>query len=251
MYSSPGSLKQWVIFTIKYNQVSLITDHFIMLSRFRPLFYHQRLCVFDDLRFFVVYEWHTITDPWGCQTCEALGNEPLVWNMVSMMKWSIAKDNGCIWTIKLYLSISTAACCWRSRLLRAFIDQLLILSLFQISVAQVMIYVYTVCDLTSRRKIICKGILKYSKLKCDAPVMVIFCAQCMMYTDNSVKWQSQPVFPFVLSHILLQILMTFHVRGVHQMSLLRLVFGAHWMCIIVHSLKLRRSLLNYCKWFVI
>jgi hypothetical protein len=151
------------------------------------------LC-FDDLSFFVAYEWHTITDPWGCQTCEALGNEPLVWNMVSIMKWSIAKDNGCIWTIKLYLTVSTAVCCWRSRLLRAFVNQLLIHSLFQISVAQVMIYVYTVCDLTSTRKIICEGILKNSKLKCDAPVMVIFCAQCMMYTDNNVKWQSQPIF---------------------------------------------------------
>jgi hypothetical protein len=151
----------------------------------------------------------------------------------------------------LYLTISTAVCCWRSRLLKAFIDQLLIHSLFQISVAQVMIYVYIVYDLTSTRKIICKGILKNSKLKCDALVMVIFCAQCMMYRDNNVKWQSQPVFPFVLSHRLLQIWMTFHVRGVHQMSLLRLVFGAHCVCIIVHSLKLRWSLLNFCKWYVI
>jgi len=39
-----------------------------------------------------------------------------------------------------------------------------------------MIYLYTVYDLTSTRKVICKGILKNSKLKCDVPVMVIFCA---------------------------------------------------------------------------
>jgi hypothetical protein len=50
-----------------------------------------------------------------------------------------------------------------------------------------MIYVYTACDLTSTRKIICKGILKNSKLKCDALLMVIFCAECMMYTDNNMK----------------------------------------------------------------
>jgi hypothetical protein len=151
--------------------------------------------VFWWLKVFVVYECHTITYLWGCHTCEALGNEPLVWNIVSIMKWSVAKDNGCIWTMKLYLTISTAVCCWRSRLLKAFIDQLLIHSLFQISVSQVMIYVYTVYDLTSTRKITCKGILKNSKLKCDALVMVIFCAQCVMYTDNNVKWQSQPIFP--------------------------------------------------------
>ena len=186
-----------------------------MLVMFRPLFCYQRLCVFDDLRFFVPYGWHTITDPWGCQICEVLGNELLVWNMVSIMKWSIAKDNGYIWTIKLFLTVSTAVCCWRSRLFRALVDQLLIHFLFQISVAEVMIHVCTVYDLTSTRNIICKGILKNSKLKCEAPVMIIFCAQCEMYTDNKVKWQSQPVFPFVLSHRLLQILMTFHVRGVH------------------------------------
>ena len=80
-------------------------------------------------------EWHTVTDSWGCQTCEARSNEPLVWNMVSIMKWSIAKDSGYVWTIKLYLTVSTAVCFWRSRLLRAFIDQLLTHRLFQISVA--------------------------------------------------------------------------------------------------------------------
>jgi len=101
----------------------------IMLAMLRPLFYCQRLCVFDDFRFFVAYEWNTITDLWGCQTCEALGNEPLVWNMVSIMKWSLAKGNGCIWTVKLYLTVSTAVCCWTSRLLRAFLDQLLIHSI--------------------------------------------------------------------------------------------------------------------------
>jgi hypothetical protein len=49
-----------------------------MLAMFRPLSYYQQLYVFDDLRFLVAYEFYTITDPWGCQTFEALGNEPLV-----------------------------------------------------------------------------------------------------------------------------------------------------------------------------
>ena len=122
MYSCPGSLKQWDIFTIKYNQPSFITDHFIMHAMFRPLFHYINRFVFLMISGFM---WHMS----GTQLL-TLGIvkhvKPLVMNMVSIMKWSVAKDNGCIWTMNLYLTISTAVCSWRSKLKRAFIDQLLI-----------------------------------------------------------------------------------------------------------------------------
>jgi hypothetical protein len=71
------------------------------------------------------------------------------------------------------------------KLLGGFVDQLHIQSLFQSSVAFVMIYVYTVYYLTSARKLICKGILKNNRLECVAPVIVKYCAECMMYTDST------------------------------------------------------------------
>jgi len=50
----------------------------MMLAMFRPLFYYQWLCVFDDLGFL----WHMsgtqLLTLGCCQTCEALGNEPLI-----------------------------------------------------------------------------------------------------------------------------------------------------------------------------
>lgn len=135
--------------------------------------------------------------------------------------------------------------------LRAYVDQLHIYPLFQISVALVMIYVYTVNYLTSTGKIICKGILKNNKLKCDALIMVKFCLLSAWCTQTTL-WSDKASLSFLL-YRLTDCFRFWDIscEGCIPKVLLIFVFGAHCIYIIVHSLKLRWSLLNFCKWFVI
>jgi len=55
---------------------------------------------------------------------------------------------------------------------------------------------FTVSDLTSTRKIICKRILNNSKLNCDALIMAIFCATA--WCTHTTVWSDKASLSFLL-----------------------------------------------------